>query len=59
MKKHTSQYSFIVDDFYAKVGNCVEMTALGNFGGEKLNGRGDMLIVFAERNNLKVTSSNL
>ena len=34
------------------------MTALGNFGIDTQNDRGDMLVGFAERNNLKVTNNS-
>ena len=58
MKKHKTQYTFIVGDFNAKVGKkSVGMTALGNFGIDTRNERGEMLVGFAERNNLKIMNT--
>ena len=46
---HKTQYSFIVGDFNAKGWKkSEEMTAIGNFGIDTQNGRGDMLVGFSK-----------
>ena len=55
---HKTQYSFIVGGFNAKVRNKgVGMTAIGNFGIDTENNKGDMLVELAEKNNLKIMNT--
>lgn len=55
MKRHKIEQSYIVGDFNENVGK--KMTPVGSFGIGTRNNGGDMLLRFAERNNLKVTNT--
>ena len=54
---YQTQYSFIIGDFNTKVRKSVGMKMLPNFGIDTQNDRGDMLVGFAERNNLKIINT--
>ena len=58
MELHTIQYSFIISDFNAKVGKrSVGIAALRYFGVDSQNDKGDILIGFSERDNLKIMNT--
>ena len=58
MKKHNTQFTFVIGDFNAKVGQKVAgETVLGNFGVGNRNSRGDTLVEFAERNRLNIMNT--
>ena len=58
LKKQKTQFTFVIGDFNAKVGQKRRgELAMGNFGIGSRNNRGDMLVEFAERNNLKIMNT--
>ena len=58
MKRNKTQFTFVIGDFNAKVGQKRSgETAVGNFGIGNRNDRGDLLVEFAERNQLKIMNT--
>ena len=54
MNKGTAQFTIVMGDFNAKVGaKQIGERSIGNFGIGSRNSRGDTLVGFAERNNLR------
>ena len=54
MNKGTAQFTIVMGDFNAKVGaKQIGERSIGNFGMGSRNSRGDTLVGFAERNNLR------
>lgn len=55
MNKETTQVTIVMEDFNANVGKKrVEGRSVGNFEIGTRNSRGDTLVGFAERNNLRL-----
>ena len=58
LNKHKTQFTFVMGDFNAKVGTKKPGEAvIGNFGVDSRNSRGDLLVEFAARNNLKIMNT--
>ena len=58
LQKHKTQFTFLMGDFNAKVGlRKAGELSVGKFGIDRRNDRGDMLVEFAEKNNLKIMNT--
>ena len=58
MRRNKTHFTFVIGDFNAKIGQKrVGETAVGNFGIGNRNDRGDFLVEFAERNQLKIMNT--
>ena len=58
MRKVQTQYTVVMGDFNAKVGKKqVGEQAIGNYGIDSRNARGEMLVEFAERNRLRIMNT--
>ena len=58
MKRNKTQFTFVIGDFNSKVGQKrIGETAVGNFGINNRNDRGDTLVDFAERNHLRIMNT--
>ena len=58
MRKVQTQYTLVMGDFNAKVGKKqVGEQAIGNYGIDSRNARGEMLVEFAERNRLRIMNT--
>ena len=56
--QYSTQYTLIIGDLNVKVGNkSVGMTVSGTFVIYTVNDKGDMLVGFTERNNIKIINT--